>query len=180
MPGRSGVLVLNVRTQDDRGAPVRLSHAGMLESVRRWRRSLGPVTPARLPRLARRVVFTGPFLAFLGACGVLGILTRLITEDLSTGLGLLIFSPVAVPLMTLTLATSRGVLGLGGTLPGRMRRAMLARHRCPVCAYDLSAIEPASDGCVVCPECAAAWTHAQTGTGADRAAEVVVVDWSRD
>lgn len=170
--------MLNVRTQDDRGAPVRLAHAGMLESVRRWRRSLGPVTLARLPRVVRRVVFTGPFLAFVGACGVLGILVRLLAEDLSTGLGLMIFSPVAVPLITLSLATSRGVLGLGGTLPGRMRRAMLALHRCPACGYDLSVSEPGPDGCVVCPECAAAWTHAQTGAGAERGAEVVVVDWS--
>ena len=37
------------------------------------------------------------------------------------------------------------------------RRAMLAFHVCPSCGFDLSALSPEPDGCVVCPECAAAW-----------------------
>lgn len=170
--------MLNVRSHDDRGRPVRLAHAGLAESVRRWRRSLGPLQPRRLPRMVRRVAFTGPFIAFIGACGVFGVLARLASEDLSTGLGLLVLTPIAVPLITLMLVTSRGVLGLGGGLPDRMRRAMLALHRCPSCGYDLSASEAGADGCVVCPECSAAWLHAQTGAGAERGSEVVVVDWS--
>lgn len=35
--------------------------------------------------------------------------------------------------------------------------AMLAEHRCPSCAYNIARVEPDADGCVVCPECAAAW-----------------------
>jgi hypothetical protein len=35
--------------------------------------------------------------------------------------------------------------------------AMLAENRCPSCAYAIGRVEPAADGCVVCPECAAAW-----------------------
>jgi hypothetical protein len=171
--------VLNVRSLDDRRRPVRLTHAGMLAAASRWRASLGPVTPRRLPRLARRVVLTGPFLAFVGACAVFSILAKLISEDLSTGLGLMIFSPVAVPLITLALTTGRGVLGLGGSLPSRMRRAMLASHRCPACGYDLRGAEPGPDGLIICPECAAAWLHAQTGPGADAPHEVIIVDWNR-
>jgi hypothetical protein len=29
--------------------------------------------------------------------------------------------------------------------------------RCPQCAYRLSDLKPEPDGCVVCPECGAAW-----------------------
>lgn len=32
---------------------------------------------------------------------------------------------------------------------------------CVACAYDLSGIEPESDGCTVCPECGAAWNLTQ-------------------
>lgn len=33
----------------------------------------------------------------------------------------------------------------------------LAEHRCPSCGYRLSDLPVESDGCVVCPECNAAW-----------------------
>jgi hypothetical protein len=33
----------------------------------------------------------------------------------------------------------------------------LQERRCPACLYSLSDLIPESDGCVVCPECGAAW-----------------------
>jgi hypothetical protein len=33
----------------------------------------------------------------------------------------------------------------------------LERHRCPSCAYKIGHAEAEGDGCVVCPECGAAW-----------------------
>lgn len=36
-------------------------------------------------------------------------------------------------------------------------RAMLAEWRCPSCAYDLRHLKAHEDGCVICPECGAAW-----------------------
>lgn len=37
------------------------------------------------------------------------------------------------------------------------RRALLTFHVCASCGFDLSTLAPELDGCVVCPECAAAW-----------------------
>lgn len=39
----------------------------------------------------------------------------------------------------------------------QIARALLAEGRCPSCAYAIGRVEPAMDGCVVCPECAGAW-----------------------
>lgn len=38
---------------------------------------------------------------------------------------------------------------------------------CPVCAYELTDLRPAEDGCVVCPECGGAW-RAPRAAGEDR------------
>ncbi len=45
----------------------------------------------------------------------------------------------------------------------QVREAMLAESRCASCAYDLTGVPKAADGCVVCPECGAAWrpSHAR-------------------
>jgi hypothetical protein len=37
------------------------------------------------------------------------------------------------------------------------RDALLAAGICPSCAYGIAGIPPGSEGCVVCPECEAAW-----------------------
>ncbi len=39
----------------------------------------------------------------------------------------------------------------------RAARSMRHGMRCPQCWYDLSSLTPEEDGCVVCPECGAAW-----------------------
>jgi hypothetical protein len=33
--------------------------------------------------------------------------------------------------------------------------------RCPACQYSLASLEPATDGCTVCPECSGAWRLAK-------------------
>lgn len=40
----------------------------------------------------------------------------------------------------------------------------LREGRCAGCAYVLDGVAPASDGCVVCPECGAAWKRSRIGT----------------
>lgn len=72
-------------------------------------------------------------------------------------LGLIVFGPVVVPLLTLGLFAGRGVLGLGRGLGPTVRDAMLDAARCPSCGYDLSASVAEADLCRVCPECGAAW-----------------------
>lgn len=42
-------------------------------------------------------------------------------------------------------------------MPTQMARAYLAHGYCPSCTYRLLEVPPQSDGCVVCPECGAAW-----------------------
>lgn len=47
---------------------------------------------------------------------------------------------------------------LRGASSAQIADAMLAEGRCPACAYSIRTINRADDGCVVCPECGAAWT----------------------
>jgi len=39
----------------------------------------------------------------------------------------------------------------------------LEKGRCAACTYRLEELPPESDGCVVCPECNAAWKHDRIG-----------------
>ncbi|MCC5821809.1 MAG: hypothetical protein LAT64_00815 [Phycisphaerales bacterium] len=41
--------------------------------------------------------------------------------------------------------------------PEHARDALLEYDLCPVCVHGLGGIPPEPDGCVVCPECGAAW-----------------------
>lgn len=38
-----------------------------------------------------------------------------------------------------------------------LARAALRRGKCASCSYPLADLQPATDGCTVCPECGAAW-----------------------
>jgi hypothetical protein len=51
----------------------------------------------------------------------------------------------------------------------KIRRVMLAHHRCPHCGYDLRGLPPdEKDGAVVCPECGCAWKVSDDGKQAQR------------
>ncbi len=56
-----------------------------------------------------------------------------------------------------------GAIGILAGRPFRLREehrvvaAYLAEQLCPSCAYPLAGMPAAEDGCVVCPECGAAW-----------------------
>lgn len=52
--------------------------------------------------------------------------------------------------------TLRACRGLGND-PRRIIDSLLWRTRCGSCGNDLRALEPADDGCTLCPECGAAW-----------------------
>lgn len=47
-------------------------------------------------------------------------------------------------------------------------QAWLARGRCPGCGYSLRGLQPAGDGCRVCPECGGAWRIAPAAPAGDR------------
>ena len=42
-------------------------------------------------------------------------------------------------------------------------RYWLSIGQCASCKYDITSVEPEQDGCVVCPECGAAWKLTATG-----------------
>lgn len=44
-------------------------------------------------------------------------------------------------------------------------RAIVAIGRCPSCGYELSQLPIEADGCVICPECGAAWRRASSPPG---------------
>jgi hypothetical protein len=48
-----------------------------------------------------------------------------------------------------------------------LRGVILGHHRCPHCGYGIRSV-PATDGAVVCPECAAAWPEGEVGVRAAR------------
>ena len=167
---------MRVRGVDDRGERVLLANEGMWEAGRQWKASLPPFRWRRLPRIVGKMLITGPGLAFVGSCMIVAVLARLTYDGKFMGFGLLIFTPVFVPLLTLGLTVWRGVLGFRGGLPEKMRRAMLARSKCPSCCYDLRGSCAGADGFAVCPECGAAWDAGEIGDGARRGAEVVVIE----
>ena len=41
--------------------------------------------------------------------------------------------------------------------PIKGRDSLLASGFCPACAYQIAGVPPEPDGCMVCPECGAAW-----------------------
>jgi hypothetical protein len=158
---------------------VRLSNAGLLAAWRAYQATWERMTVRRLPRVAFGVVRSGPTWVVLGACGILGLAGRLFYEDAGMGLGLMMLSPVFVSMLSFTLATVRGALGLSGKMPRKMGRAMLRESRCPACGYDISGQPVELDGCVVCSECSAAWLATRVGPEADdRPVEVVISDWA--
>ncbi len=72
-----------------------------------------------------------------------------------------------------------GVMGLALQLDVRrrsapeIRKTALSRRRCAACGYSLQGCIVQGDGCVVCPECEAAWAVAMLDAPGLRAGEVV-------
>lgn len=139
----------------DRPAPIPVAHVRELPAW--WRRRYGPWSWRRAPKIAWAILRTPAVVLGLAAACLLGVLARMLAEDTAMFLGLIVFGPVVVPLLTLGLFAGRGVLGLGRGLGPTVRDAMLDAARCPSCGYDLSASVAESDLCRVCPECGAAW-----------------------
>lgn len=100
-----------------------------------------------------------PWLRFGGA-GICGVLAALVLI-LGTRAGVDVFGKGLVVVAAILLGA--GVLWASvGARSRRPDRRVLAdfvgRYRlCVVCAYDLAALPPEEDGCLVCPECGAAW-----------------------
>lgn len=48
--------------------------------------------------------------------------------------------------------------------PPRIARAIVAEGKCASCGYQIVGLLPEADGCVVCPECGAAWEVSSGGS----------------
>lgn len=168
--------MLSLRLHDDRERPVRapLGHMLRLARVPAWVQA-----ERRQPRggwrLIKRAARCGPLWVGLLGAVLVGILITLLVRDMAVGLGLIIISPVMAPLVTTGLVTARGLAGLGGAVPERLRAAFLADGRCPCCRYELEGQPAEPDGCVTCAECGAAWNWDAIGERGGREPEVIVI-----
>lgn len=150
------------------------------EAFAAWRRGLPRWTLRGAPRLLAKLMFNGPALVLLGTVALIALAVRVTVDDPGVGLWLLIFSPVYSSLFMLTFALVRGAMGWGGVLTESIRAAMMQQRRCTGCGYALGGAVAESDGCVVCPECGAAWDARKLGLSAAQARDVVVVTgWKR-
>ncbi|MBX3385855.1 MAG: hypothetical protein KF768_04740 [Phycisphaeraceae bacterium] len=129
-----------------------------------------------MTRLLTSVRVLSVLLPAVGAAMILGVIAVLMTQDRAMAIGLLVFSPVYVPLMTLLMISGRGLFGVGNSLAGDIASAMLSALRCPVCGYDLSRSPAEPDGCRHCPECGSAWSDERCGERARSPAKVVVIE----
>lgn len=111
----------------------------------RIRRRLDPGTPVRALRAVDLIT------------GTAGVLCGIAFVWITRGNGLL--GSLAVVGLILSLASAGLSLKrrLPPAAPGRLAKAMLEEGLCASCAYPAGASPAAPDGCIVCPECGAAW-----------------------
>ncbi|QOI99054.1 MAG: hypothetical protein HRU70_00520 [Phycisphaeraceae bacterium] len=133
-----------IRTIDDRGRPCRLVRLAPLGSAR------GRDDPAPFPR--RAILGLGVIAA--GATG-LGFLAA---SEGAIVVGLCILSPVLSTMMFNVIGTGVRLAEAANARGAWLKCRMIRVGRCPSCAYPIAGLAPEPDGCVVCPECAAAWS----------------------
>lgn len=73
-----------------------------------------------------------------------------------------VFTMVSVMVFILYFITFGGIMGgylsfYAWRSPSHAIRAMTDAGLCPSCAYRIDGLGPEPDGCIVCPECGAAW-----------------------
>jgi hypothetical protein len=105
----------------------------------------------------RRLVRTGPGL--LIAAGVFGALLVGVIGLLGgvSVLAWLFVSPVSGAVIILAVGVAVAVRRELQERGDAVKLLALGRGVCPACGYAVAKLAPAADGCVTCPECAAAW-----------------------
>ncbi len=173
-----------MRTSDDRFRFARLHPSAtrrLLVAAARSLWSLVRTPPIGLIAGALRWLRRPTSLLALSAVLLTGVVIAAIRIEGWALIWLLMFSPVGIPLITVALqggASASRQLGLGepsSPIKRALVRAMLRAQRCPSCDYDLRGSPAQPDGCILCPECGAAWRHARLGRADDPPPEVVVV-----
>ncbi|MBX9737984.1 MAG: hypothetical protein K2X32_13770 [Phycisphaerales bacterium] len=148
------------RYTDDRGRAVdvaRAAHALKMESASNdrepeleeiWRRNAG--VPLENPLTAR----IDPMVLVLGlAAGAMAIVAPMAAPMLGIPQSVMGYAwPVAFIALIFAIASIQPTRGFGKWI-----EVYTYYGRCAQCLSSLRGIAPAGDGCVVCPECAAAW-----------------------
>jgi ribosomal protein L37AE/L43A len=103
----------------------------------------------------------------IAGCGVLGGVTVIAMPRLIPGAPLWVAMGVIVVTIA-GLATWRSARMLSKRHAGAVE-LFLREGRCPGCSYVLDGVPAEGDGCVVCPECGAAWSGARVGSASAEA-----------
>lgn len=145
------------RTRDGRGRRVRLH----------WRCLAATGDPARVRSgwgaawgSARRVaasLLALPLLLALVGVVVVALVAFAAVKMGPVVIALVLFSPVAATGIMFIATSLATITDWYGRRSSAFQARMLAEGRCPSCDYGINGVEPQSDGCAVCPECAAAW-----------------------
>lgn len=117
----------------------------------------------------------GPVLMAAGSLTIIVLIVLLFIYEGVTGLWLMVFSPVSVTMVSTMLLAGGGAAWGVTRLKVLAALAMLRRHRCAACDYDLARTAPDANGLVTCPECGAAWRLERFAHGPTPAPAVVVV-----
>jgi hypothetical protein len=72
---------------------------------------------------------------------------------------------VIIPTAAAALAWRLSLGAIRRRRAGPLVAGYLASARCGACGYALAGLPPAADGCVVCPECSAAWRAERIAPG---------------
>lgn len=171
-----------LRAHDDADAPIALHIAGVPGALR-------SLLPGR-PRDGRDTLGTwlgrltlgllrGETLMAGGTLLLLAVVVTLAIKEPSTGMYLLLLSPIA---SSLVVALAGGLVLLGITHRGLKRRIVrvsLAGRRCPCCRYALSGLAaPAGSAhatLLACPECGSRWDARRLGAHYREQPRVVVI-----
>lgn len=114
-------------------------------------------------------------LLIVGTLALLAVMARLTIDSPSSGLYLLLLTPVFTSLLAAVAMVVAGVGAVAGRLREHMVLAALHERCCPGCAYDLSGVGPGGPAgatpnerggeLIRCPECGSAWLASRRGSG---------------
>lgn len=156
--------MLRLETSDDRGQVAPIAWSGLrwaaqdaLQRARLERPAAHAGNTRAALRIAWRTLSNRNVIAAAMALALIAIIVSMLITSGPIGLGLLVMTPVAAPLLLTALRGGRAALEAPDAVADACERAAFRRGRCPGCHYTLIELATEADGTVVCPECGAAW-----------------------
>ncbi len=146
------------RADDARGREVTLAS---LEEVRAFlraferRREHAVAVREMTAGRRRRLVWTCQAAWVLGGLSLVG---HTLSDIVGVGIGEAFFGGLVLMSLGAAIVLTAAVVATGAGEEARVRAlAMLRVGVCPACLYEVEGVPREADGCVVCPECGAAW-----------------------